>query len=248
MRNITDIAAARPTLLVGPRDRARVVRAIFRSYQLTWIEYLGRDRTSPGRSSDARLKRAELLYRALARGRGAVIAAPHTGNWELAGLAFARLGFTVHVVTGVQLDPRLTGAMRAMKERERIRVSTPEDGFSPLLATLRQGGVVVLLVDGDIHTRSIDAPFFGRSVPFPAGPAILARRARAPLVHAHAERAHDGTHWISFDALDEADPTLPLSADLRRLTARVAAVLEDTVAAHLTQWCVFRPFHATDAA
>ena len=108
---------------------------------------------------------------------------------------------------------------------------------------------MVLLVDGDIHSRSLPATFFGRAVPFPAGPAILARRARVPILHAHATRGENGRHEVSFDGLDEPDPGLGFAEDLARLTTLVARSQERTIAANVTQWCIFRPlWNAADAA
>jgi len=216
-------------------------RAIFESYHRFLLEYLSQ--RSLGASAldlKFRFEGMELLYQALSRGRGAVVAAPHVGNWELAGIALARLGHRVHVVTGVQFHPRLTGAARALKGRERILVSTPEEGFRPLLGTLREGGIVVLLADGDVFVRSLETEFFGHRVPLPVGPALLARRAKAPILFAHAER-RAACHVVSFDGVEVPDPTLPVKEDLLRLTRRVAEHQECTIAAHLDTWCIFRP-------
>jgi KDO2-lipid IV(A) lauroyltransferase len=249
LHNLSAIAAAHPPLLAEAVDRERAARRVFESYQLTWMEYLGRGRKGASEALGGfRLRNADLLYRATSGGRGVVVAAPHVGSWDLAGLALARLGFRVRVVTGVQLHPGLAAAVRAMKERDQIQVSTPEDGFTPLLTSLRAGELVILLVDGDVYSRAIEAPFLGRRVAFPSGPAILCRRAGAPLLHAHAERERHGGHRISFDALDGPDFSLPVRADLERLTARVASILEETVAANASQWCVFRPLDAAGAA
>jgi KDO2-lipid IV(A) lauroyltransferase len=225
-------------------------RSIFESYHRFVLEYLGQ-RSLDGRALDTRFRfrGMEILYGALAPGRGAVVAAPHVGNWELAGLALARLGFLVHVVTGVQFHARFTRLARLLKERERILVCTPADGFRPLLSTLRRGGVVVLLADGDVFVRSLDATFFGRLVPFPLGPALLARRAGVALVHAHAERTGSGAHVVSIDGVELPRPELKAKEDVRRLTRRVAECQERTIAAHLDQWCIFRPlFPSGDAA
>jgi KDO2-lipid IV(A) lauroyltransferase len=178
-----------------------------------------------------------------------VVSVPHLGNWEIAGLALARMGFAIHVVTGVQFHRLLTRQARAMKEAARIGVSTVAEGSRPLLATLRAGGLVILLVDGDAFARALPARFFGRLVPFPAGPALLARRTGAPLLHAHAERTGPDRFLVAFDGVDRPDPALPLAADLRRLTTRTAAALERNITAHVDQWCIFRPlFGDADAA
>ena len=152
-------------------------------------------------------------------------------------------------MTGVQFHASVSRAARAAKERASILVSTPEDGFLPLLHTLRAGGIVVLLTDGDVYARALPAPFFGRTIPFPAGPALLARRSGAPLLHAHAECVGVDRLLLSVDGRDDSDRALPLAEDLARLTACVAAAQERAIAAHVGQWCIFRPlFEGSDAA
>ena len=242
-------AAGHPEL-ADRASRERVARRMFESLQLAWIEYFAGHAGSGRRGGPTlEFRGAELLYRALARGRGAVIAASHLGGFELAGSALARLGIPVHAVTGVQLHPAVAREVREWKGREGIRVHTPQDGFAPLVAALRTGGVVVLLVDGDIYARSLPADFFGRRIPFPAGPAILARRAGVPIVHAHAARGAGGSHRVTFDGMDVPDPSLPLTEDLHRLTSLVARSQERNIAAHVSQWCIFRPLWSTaDAA
>jgi KDO2-lipid IV(A) lauroyltransferase len=237
----------------GLRDagsRERAARRIFESYLAFLLEFLAQGRLDARAIAERiRFRGMELLYGALAGGRGAVITVPHLGNWEVAGLAVARLGFPIHVVTGVQFHPLLARAVRSAKERARILVSTPTDGFLPLLATLRAGGLVALLVDGDVYARAVLAPFFGRRVPFPAGPALLARRSGAPVLHAHAERNGADRLLICFDGLDAPDRRLPLTEDVTRLTAGVAAAQERNIAAHVEQWCIFRTiFENSDAA
>jgi len=244
LSNLDVIGRSGHPRLARRADRERAARSVFRSYHRFFLEFLAQRRLIRAAWDRAfRFQGMEVLYAAVARGRGAIIAAPHLGNWELGGLALARLGFRVHVVTGTQLHPLFSGAARALKEESGISVSTPGDGFVPLLETLKHGGLVVLLVDGDVYTRGVSAPFFGRRVSFPAGPALLARRSEAPLLHAHSSRRGD-RHWISFDGADAPDRALSLERDLERLTGRVAAALERNVAADVAQWCIFRPFFA----
>ncbi len=231
------------------RSLGRTARSIFENYHRFVLEYLAQ-RSLDARALDDqfRFRGMEILYEALARGRGAIVSAPHVGNWELAGIALARLGFRVHVVTGVQFHARLTGAARVLKERERILVSTPREGFRPLLRTLKRSGIVVLLTDGDVFVRSVETEFFGRRVAFPVGPALLARRSGAVLLHAHAERGAAGGHVVVFDGTMLPKPELSLKEDLRRITKGVAEAQERTIAAHLDQWCIFRPlFPSRDA-
>lgn len=242
LANLAQIARSGHPKLTHRSDRERTARSVFRSYHRFVAEFFAQRSLTRARWNDFfRFQGMDRLYEAVASGKGVVITAPHLGNWELGGLALARLGFRVHVVTGTQIHPIVHAAIRSLKEESGIAVSTPEDGFLPLLETLRNGGLVVLLADGDVYRRGLPAPFFGASIPFPAGPALLARRSGAPLLHAHAARTPRG-HQISFDALDFPDRALSLRRDLVRLTGRMAAEQERNIAAHVAQWCIFRPF------
>jgi len=244
-RNLETISAWGHPLLASEAGRRHAERAIFGSYHRGFLDYLAHRRLGSGAAANVRVVGAERLYRALAAGRGAVVTAPHLGSWELAGMALARQGFRIHVVTGVQYHAALTHAFLAAKREERIEVSTPEEGFLPLLRTLRSGGLVILLADGDVFRRGVAVRFFGTTATFPAGPALIARRSGAPIVHAFATRDADGTHRIVFESMDAPDRSATIDADVARLAQGVASAVERAVAGHLTEWCIFRPLFAT---
>ncbi|HET9952515.1 MAG TPA: lysophospholipid acyltransferase family protein [Candidatus Eisenbacteria bacterium] len=244
--NLEAIGAWGHPLLATPAARRAVERAIFRSYHVGFLGYLAQRRTPAHGAREPRFVGAERLYRALSHGRGAVVTAPHLGNWELAVLSLARLGFVVHVVTGLQFHASVSRAARAAKESARIAVSTPEDGFLPLLGTLKRGGLVILLADGDVYARGIPVRLFGAPSVLPAGPALLARRADAPIVHAFTVRESGGAHRIVFESAERPDRALAVADDVARLTEGVARALERAVAANITQWCIFRPMVAPD--
>lgn len=223
-----------------PKDRDALARAIFRSYHLGILEHAAACRRWRGAPA-LRLSGTERLYRALHAGRGVVLTSPHLGNWERTGLGLAHIGFRLHAVTGVQFHPAVAAAVRERKERAKILVSTPRDGFLPLLRTLRAGGIVLLLSDGDIYARAATVRFFGAPTPIPIGPALLARRANAPIVHGYGVREPDGRDHFHFESLDYPDHSLSLADDLTRMTEGVARAMERAIAAHPAQWCIFRP-------
>lgn len=254
--NLATIGAWGHPLLASEPLRRSAERAVFRAYHRGCLDYLAQRRGGRGGGrgplAEPRFTGAERLYRALAAGNGAVVTVPHLGNWELAGLTMARLGFRVHVVTGVQFHASVSRAVRSAKEADRIAVSTPEDGFLPLLRTLRGGGLVVLLADGDVFARGGSVRFFGALAEFPLGPALLARRAAVPIVHAYAVRESDGGQRIVFESVDRPDRSRPVAEDVMRLTEGMVRALERAIAANVTQWCIFRPLvgsgSETDAA
>jgi len=245
LANLDQIAKSGHPELAEAGVRHRTARRMFESLALAWIESFSR---RPLRGARFRLQGVEILYRALAQGRGAVIAAPHLGSWDVAGAALVELGLEVHAVAGIQLHPCLSAAFRSEQERRGIRIHTPAEGFGGLVVALRRGALVVLLADGDVFSRALPTPFFGRRVPFPAGPAVLARRARVPILHAHAARSSGGGNRLCFEGMDAPDFSLPVAEDVRRLTSLVARQEERSIAAYVAQWGIFRPVWSGDLA
>src|SRR5262249_24385113 len=113
-------AALANLALILPRatrgERARIARAMMRSYNRMMFEFL----RLPHLSRDELLSSVEVvgrenLERAVNRGLGVVITCTHVGNWELAAVVLAHWGYTLHAVAGIQLARWLTPAVRETK-------------------------------------------------------------------------------------------------------------------------------------
>lgn len=104
----------------------------------------------------------ELVERARADGRGALVLSPHLGSWELGGLYLSTLGPT----TSMYRPPRVRG-MDAFYRSRRARFGAelvPADGTGvrAVIAALREGGIVGLLPDQDPgFGAGIFVPYFG---------------------------------------------------------------------------------------
>ena len=103
---------------------------------------------------------------------------------------------------------------------------------------------MILLADGDVYTRGETHRFFGAPAEFPIGPALLARRAAVPIVHAYTVRESGGGDRIVFESTDRPDFSRRVGEDVSRMTEGVVRALERAVAAHVTQWSIFRPLVA----
>jgi KDO2-lipid IV(A) lauroyltransferase len=140
----------------------------------------------------------EHLERARAEGRGVVLALPHSGNWDAAGV------WLVHWLDG----PFLTVAERLRPEslyrrfvefREGLgmRVVPLTGGERPSTVVLKewlsQGGTTCLLVDRDLSGAGVPVTFFGRRTTMPGGPALLAAQTGAVLLPVVCQ--FDGAGW-----------------------------------------------------
>jgi len=219
------------------RERERSARAMMRSYNRMMFEFfrlphLERREFLERVSFEGR----EHLEAAAARGRGVVICCTHLGNWELAAVVVAHLGYTMHAVAGVQINRWFTGAVRESKTEQAIHTVAPEDGFRKLLRALHHGDLIALMVDGDIFSHGTKVELFGRETRWPAGPGVLANRTGAPIICGYCERVRPGRFRIVVEPpLDPAD-----FPSVAALNAAVVAHAERHIRDHVDQWCIFR--------
>ncbi|MGY1650429.1 phosphatidylinositol mannoside acyltransferase [Geodermatophilus sp. SYSU D01119] len=128
----------------------------------------------------------EHLERARDAGRGVVIALPHSGNWDAAGVWLVDwLGGPFTTVAERLRPESLYRRFLDYRESLGIRVLPLTGGERPSSAVLREelaaGGFACLLTDRDLGPGGVPVEFFGRPTTMPAGPALLAARTGAAL-------------------------------------------------------------------
>ncbi|WP_431682046.1 phosphatidylinositol mannoside acyltransferase [Kitasatospora sp. KL5] len=171
-------------------DEARLrelSRAGMRSYMRYWMESFRLPTWSLQRIADAMsVKGLEQLDEAMSAGRGAVLALPHMGNWDLAGAWIASAGGHPFTTVAERLKPEsLFDRFVAYREGLGMEVLALTGSDVSVIGTLarrlRQGKLVCLLGDRDLSAAGQQVDFFGEPTRMPAGPAALALRTGAAL-------------------------------------------------------------------
>lgn len=102
----------------------------------------------------------DLVKAAVADDRGLLMLLPHTGNWELFNVLFARYG----QMTALYHPPRQAFMVPIMEEvrarRGNLMVPTSRQGLTTLYRQLGKGASVVVLPD-QVPANGTFAPFFG---------------------------------------------------------------------------------------
>jgi KDO2-lipid IV(A) lauroyltransferase len=166
------------------------------------------------------------LEEALAAGRGAILATPHLGAWEMVGL-YCSLHYRM---TSLYRPPRLAALATLMTgARERFGAAlVPADmaGVRALLKALRRGELLGILPDQEPrYGNGVFSPFFGIPAYTMTLLARLAQQSAAPIFVTYAERLARGAGFrLHFQPLD-LDPRY--SAE--EITAAVNAGIEDCV-------------------
>ncbi len=225
----------------GSPASSRAAFRVFKHHTRNIIEMFASSRWSDeGIRGRVEIEGLRDLEDASKAGAGVVLVTGHLGNWELGALYLASLGHRLHVVAGTQLNTLLTGAVKKAKEARGIEVVNPSTPYRRLLRALASGGIVALMVDGDVYTGGYEVPFFGKPVRAPDGPARLSRTGGSPIVAGYCRRLGEDRYRIHLETIVRAEeaPTIPEGEAL----GRVYGALERYVAENRDQWCIFRPF------
>lgn len=227
----------RSLVRAGIEAAPRTARGVYASLGTTVFELLWAAGRPP--ASSAALVRVEgwsEVERALAQGRGLVVATAHTGNWDLAACAVAsRLSLTV--VTKHLSWRSLDRFWQRLRARRGVDLLDAEGALRHARARLADGGAVAFLIDqAPGRANGIEnGPFLGGTADHDATFALVAARCRAPVVLAFPRRRADGTHEVVVRGV-LSPPGRPSRAWVRRTTLAAAASLDAFVREQPEQW------------
>jgi KDO2-lipid IV(A) lauroyltransferase len=174
------------------------------------------------------------VERALAAGKGLLVATAHLGSWELFGAAMAQrvpLHAVVRPLRG-GLNARLVEA----RERAGLKLIAARGALAGMVAALRGNQVVAMLVDqaiGGKHTLFV--PFFGRAAAMTPALSMAALRTGAPTLLVVALR-ENGALRFRVEGPFEVPHTGDRQRDLWTHAARVTAALEEVIRQSPEQW------------
>lgn len=177
-RNYARVLGERAT----PELLAQTVRAGLQSYARYWWETFHLERMDLDQVSESALANSpgftEAIAESLDRGKGLVIALPHLGNWDIAGLTVCRtFGSLTTVAERLRPEAMYT---RFLDYRQALgmEILPLTGGDKPVFGTLKDrlaaNGIVCLLTDRDLGENGIEVDFFGAKAKMPGGPGMLA--------------------------------------------------------------------------
>ncbi|MER7396668.1 phosphatidylinositol mannoside acyltransferase [Streptomyces sp. NPDC000151] len=170
----------------SPQALSRLSRAGMRSYMRYWMESFrlpawSRERVAKG----VDVTDVHHLTDALAGDRGVILALPHMGNYDLAGVWVTRTLGVPFTTVAERLKPEsLYDRFVAYRESLGMEVLPHNGGaaFGILARRLRAGGLICLVADRDLSSSGMEVKFFGEAAKMPAGPAMLALQTGALLL------------------------------------------------------------------
>jgi lauroyl/myristoyl acyltransferase len=224
-----------------------LIRAALASYARYWREAFrlpSMDLPALADRLDKVFVGAEHFAAAHAAGRGAVMALPHSGNWDMAGVWLAQ-NYGTFATVAERLKPEsLYDRFIDFREGLGFEVLPLTGGDRPpaevLAERLRQNTFVCLMADRDLTRSGVPVEFFGEPTRMPAGPAKLAIETGAPLHPAHVY--YDGADCVV--QIDDAIDTS--SGDVGVIIQALADRFAINIAKHPQDWHMLQPLWLAD--
>jgi len=233
---------------VRPRDvPASLMRASLASYARYWREAFRlptMDHKALARVLNDGFTGIDNLDAAIAAGRGVVLALPHSGNWDMAGVWLVQTRGTFTTVAE-RLKPESL-YRRFIEYRESLGFKVlPLSGaqrppFEVLCERLNDNGVVCLMAERDLTRTGVQVDLFGEPTRMPAGPAKLALQTGAALLPVHCW--FEGRGW----GCSVHEPLDCTSRDVGVITQALADRFGANIAAHPADWHMMQPQWLSD--
>ena len=219
-----------------------LIRASVASYARYWREAFrlpSMDLKKLGKQLDPHFGGQEHIAAALDAGRGAILALPHSGNWDMAGVWLVQKHGAFTTVNERLKPESLYNRFIAYRESlgfEMLPLSGGErPPFEVLAERLRDNRVVCLMAERDLTRAGVQVDFFGEPTRMPAGPAKLAIATGAALMVEHSWYPAHGWEFSVTPPLDTS------SGDVTVITQKLADHFAHNIAAHPADWHMMQP-------
>ncbi len=169
--------------------------------------------------------------------RGAILVVPHTGNWDLAGVAAHLMDYPMFFVVGKQKNLLVDAWLNRMRGVSGIE-TIPRDSsvLKKVIKNLRAGKVLAFMTDLRSKTPGVKVQFLGKEANVVGGMGLFARQADVPILPVVVTRVGWARHRWRFSEPIYPDPTLEKDADWKRMTQQVMDIYDRAVRAEPEQY------------
>lgn len=167
----------------------------------------------------------EPLRQALAEGKGAILVLGHMGNWEVLNRLHQHLppGTPAGGIYQPLKNPLINQLLLQRREQDGSKLFSKKSGFHAPSTFVKEGGLLIVVADQKVGKQGEPCSFFGKSSSLSPLPALLARKAKAPVFAAGIETQRPGAWQVSLKALGMSPETGTTLSTLESLIRRSPA-------------------------
>lgn len=179
----------------------------------------------------------EILLHHQQTGKGAIIAVPHMGAWDLSAVVAYAYGIPMFSVAAKQRNPLTNKYIDSLRLAAGVKAVERGDGtMKQVIRKLREGGFLAILPDVRMRTPGIELPFLGAIANLGKGMALFARQVGIPIFPCIVTRKGWSHHSARSYPAIWPDKSLDKAADVRRMTQAVTCIIDDAIRREPEQW------------
>lgn len=210
---------------------------VFNAIEITRVRGITRDWLSSAVACGDVL---DVIKRQTDAGRGAVIAVPHMGNWDLAGIACHFHGIPIFNIAARQKNPLVNAYLNRLRGHPGIETIERGSGtMRTVLQRLRAGSALAILPDVRVREGGLEVPFLGGRANLGKGPAMFAYHADAPVFQCFVSREGWAGHRIVMAGTILPDAAAEKDGEIRRITELVVRRIDEEIRRRPDQWFWF---------
>jgi KDO2-lipid IV(A) lauroyltransferase len=220
-------------------ERTRILRGEFTSLGRQLAELCQFPRYTPKNIDEIVVYDGlENYERAYARGKGVLFLTAHFGGWELSAFAHSLHGHWLHVVMRPMDNPYLDRLLQSYRTMYGNKVVPKDDFVRGLLAAMRAGETVGILMDTNMTPpQGVFVDFLGIQACTASGLARIALRTDAAVVPGFTIWDESLEKYrLRFDPSVDLVRTGDLEADIIANTQKFTKVIEEYVMKYPDQW------------
>ncbi|MBP2330249.1 KDO2-lipid IV(A) lauroyltransferase [Kibdelosporangium banguiense] len=173
----------------GPQELDDLVQQSLRSYARYWKETFRLPNTRAeviAERMNEHVTGRENIDEGLERGKGVVIALPHTGNFDASGIwvaqNYGRFTTVAERLKPESLYERFLAYRRSLGFEVLPLTGGETSPYRVMVERLKENGIICLVADRDLTKMGVPVTFFGEETRMPVGPARLAASTGASLM------------------------------------------------------------------
>lgn len=212
----------------SPHQLERLSLLTFINLAQSFVEFLCLPKMKQlGFKNLIRLKGKENIESSISQGKGTILLAIHSGNWEFGSVGNSMIGHPYHLVAKEQPKiPQLDFLLNQLRKMAGARVIPPGVATKEIIRALKRNEIVSMVLDqGGKDGVAVD--FFGKSATMSSGAVRLALKYGCSICPAWITRQSDGSHLLEYFSAMHLTSTGHLENDIRDNVQQAARHYED---------------------
>jgi len=182
---------------------------------------------------------ADLVFKAMKKGKGIFFISGHISNWELTAYAYSKAFMSrLNIIAKSQTNKGINRKINKYRELCGNAIIEIGSSLRHIYELIKKNEIVCFLMDQSANPDySVYSDFFGVKVSTFSGPSKIALKNNTEMLFAYGYRTSSFKYNIVWEKIDHSDLTGgPNENNIQILTDRINKSLEKVIREHPEQW------------